>query len=124
MKGCPYFLEASLKVEDNLRSGVVATSSLDLGVDFSSVDAVIQIGNTRGIARLLQRAGLSNHRPGETERILCTDALVLSLPKSRPRGERWRMVPSNRGPRCGRSRRASATFENTRTRGGFAPMRL
>jgi ATP-dependent Lhr-like helicase len=50
MKGCPYFLEASLKVEDNLRSGVVATSSLDLGVDFSSVDAVIQITRDRTAA--------------------------------------------------------------------------
>jgi ATP-dependent helicase Lhr and Lhr-like helicase len=71
------------KVEDGLRSGavrcVVATSSLDLGVDFSSVDAVIQIGSTRGIARLLQRAGRSNHRPGETGRILCVPTHSLEL---------------------------------------------
>ena len=49
------------KVEEGLRSGtvrcVVATSSLDLGVDFASVEAVIQIGSARGIARLLPRAG-------------------------------------------------------------------
>jgi len=71
------------KVEDGLRSGavrcVVATSSLDLGVDFSGVDAVIQIGSTRGIARLLQRAGRSNHRPGETGRILCVPTHSLEL---------------------------------------------
>jgi ATP-dependent helicase Lhr and Lhr-like helicase len=71
------------KVEDGLRSGavrcVVATSSLDLGVDFASVDAVIQIGSARGIARLLQRAGRSNHRPGEAGRILCVPTHSLEL---------------------------------------------
>lgn len=71
------------KVEDGLRSGavrcVVATSSLDLGVDFASVDAVIQIGSARGIARLLQRAGRSNHRPEEAGRILCVPTHSLEL---------------------------------------------
>ncbi|WP_440222992.1 ligase-associated DNA damage response DEXH box helicase [Dokdonella sp. MW10] len=63
------------QVEEGLRTGaircVVATSSLDLGVDFASVEAVVQIGSPRGVARLLQRAGRSNHRPGEASRILC-----------------------------------------------------
>jgi ATP-dependent Lhr-like helicase len=60
-------------VEDNLHTGllkvVVATSSLDLGVDFNPVDTVIQIGSPKGIARLLQRAGRSGHRPGAISKL-------------------------------------------------------
>ena len=44
--------------------------SLDLGVDFSPVDQVIQIGSPKGVARLLQRAGRSGHQPGAVSRIL------------------------------------------------------
>ncbi|MGI9077695.1 MAG: ligase-associated DNA damage response DEXH box helicase [Gemmatimonadaceae bacterium] len=70
-------------VEDNLRSGrlrcVVATSSLDLGVDFSPVDRVLQIGSPKGVARLLQRAGRSGHRPGATSRVTCVPTQVLEL---------------------------------------------
>ncbi len=62
-------------IEDLLRLGklkcVVCTSSLDLGVDFSPVDRVIQIGSPKGIARLLQRAGRSRHQPGKTSEIIC-----------------------------------------------------
>lgn len=61
-------VEAGLK-DGSLRC-VVCTSSLDLGVDFSPVDQVIQIGSPKGIARLAQRAGRSGHRPGQTSRIV------------------------------------------------------
>jgi ATP-dependent Lhr-like helicase len=60
-------------VEDNLHNGslkaVICTSSLDLGVDFHSVDSVIQIGSPKGIARFMQRAGRSGHHPGAISKI-------------------------------------------------------
>ncbi len=70
-------------VEDGLRSGryriVVSTSSLDLGVDFSPVDVVLQIGSPKGVARLLQRAGRSGHSPGRVSRIVCVPTNALEL---------------------------------------------
>ncbi|HUQ19710.1 MAG TPA: ligase-associated DNA damage response DEXH box helicase [Gemmatimonadaceae bacterium] len=70
-------------VEDGLRTArlrcVIATSSLDLGVDFSPVDRVLQIGSPKGIARLLQRAGRSGHRPGAISRVTCVPTLTLEL---------------------------------------------
>ncbi|ASJ72357.1 DEAD-box ATP-dependent RNA helicase CshB [Granulosicoccus antarcticus IMCC3135] len=72
-----------VRIEDQLRSGelscVVCTSSLDLGVDFSPVDQVMQVGSPKGIARLLQRAGRSGHRPGAVSRILCVPSNALEL---------------------------------------------
>jgi len=69
--------------EAGLRDGtlacVVATSSLDLGVDFSPVDQVIQVGSPKGIARLIQRAGRSGHRPGAASRILCVPTHAFEL---------------------------------------------
>jgi ATP-dependent Lhr-like helicase len=62
-------------VETGLKQGtlicVVATSSLDLGVDFSPVERVLQIGSPKGVARLLQRAGRSGHSPGRASRVTC-----------------------------------------------------
>jgi ATP-dependent Lhr-like helicase len=70
-------------VEAGLRDGklkaVVCTSSLDLGVDFAPVDQVLQIGSPKGIARLLQRAGRSGHRPGEISRITVVPTQALEL---------------------------------------------
>jgi ATP-dependent Lhr-like helicase len=70
-------------VESGLREGrlrcVVATSSLDLGVDFSPVDRVLQIGSPKGVARLMQRAGRSGHRPGAVSRVTCVPTNVLEL---------------------------------------------
>ncbi|HOU41019.1 MAG TPA: DEAD/DEAH box helicase, partial [Promineifilum sp.] len=73
-------------VEDGLRAGtlrcVVATSSLDLGVDFSPVDRVLQVGSPKGVARLLQRAGRSGHQPGATSRVTCVPTHAFELIES------------------------------------------
>ncbi len=61
--------EARRKVEQAMADGrlraLVATASLDLGVDWGDVDCVIQMGAPKGSSRLLQRLGRSNHRLDE-----------------------------------------------------------
>ena len=70
-------------VEAGLKAGtlkaVVATSSLDLGVDFLPVSRVLQIGSAKGVARLLQRAGRSGHQPGRPSRITLVPTNTLEL---------------------------------------------
>lgn len=69
--------------EQGLRDGsvrcVVATSSLDLGVDFPAVDQALQIGSPKGVARLLQRAGRAKHRPGEAGHVVCVPTHAIEL---------------------------------------------
>ncbi|MET0892814.1 MAG: ligase-associated DNA damage response DEXH box helicase [Pseudoxanthomonas sp.] len=69
--------------EAGLRDGslrcVVATSSLDLGVDFPAVDQVLQVGSPKGVARLMQRAGRAKHRPGESGHVVCVPSHALEL---------------------------------------------
>ena len=70
-------------VELGLKQGrlkaVVATSSLDLGVDFLPVERVLQIGSPKGVARLLQRAGRSGHAPGRASRVTLVPTNTLEL---------------------------------------------
>nr|WP_317894298.1 ligase-associated DNA damage response DEXH box helicase [uncultured Sphingomonas sp.] len=62
-------VEARRKVEQAMADGrlraLVATASLDLGVDWGNVDCVIQMGAPKGSSRLLQRIGRANHRLDE-----------------------------------------------------------
>jgi len=71
------------RIEAGLKAGtttlVVCTSSLDLGVDFAPVQRVVQIGSPKGIARLMQRAGRSAHRPGAACEVICVPAHALEL---------------------------------------------
>ena len=65
-------VEARRKVEAAMAAGrlraLVATASLDLGIDWGDVDLVVQMGAPKGSSRLLQRIGRANHRLDEPSR--------------------------------------------------------
>ncbi len=65
-------VEAAM-AEGRLRA-VVATSSLDLGIDWGGVDQVIQVGAPKGTSRLLQRVGRANHRMDESSNAILVPA--------------------------------------------------
>ena len=56
--------------------GVVATASLDLGIDWAAVDLVIQLGAPKGASRMIQRIGRAGHR-------LDTPSRALMIPANR-----------------------------------------
>ena len=65
-------VEAAMSREE-LRA-VVCTSTLDLGIDWGSVDLVIQLAAPKGSSRLVQRIGRANHRLDEPSRALLVPA--------------------------------------------------
>ena len=71
-------VEQRRKVEAAMARGslnaVVATSSLDLGIDWAAVDLVVQVGAPKGASRLLQRIGRANHRLDEPSQALLVPA--------------------------------------------------
>src|SRR5439155_18391750 len=64
--------ELRLAAEQKLKAGelsiMVATASLELGIDIGSVDLVVQIGTPRSIAVMLQRLGRAGHHYGGTSK--------------------------------------------------------
>jgi ATP-dependent Lhr-like helicase len=60
------------EVERDLKAGtlriLVATGSLELGLDVGEIDSVVQLGSPKGVARALQRVGRSGHLVGQTSR--------------------------------------------------------
>ncbi|WP_120717053.1 ligase-associated DNA damage response DEXH box helicase [Tsuneonella amylolytica] len=66
--------EARRKVEGAMARGelraLVATASLDLGIDWGDIDLVVQMGAPKGSSRLLQRIGRANHRLDQPSRAI------------------------------------------------------
>ncbi|MBV8950586.1 MAG: DEAD/DEAH box helicase, partial [Actinobacteria bacterium] len=64
--------EQRLTIEDDLKAGrlraLVATSSLELGIDMGAVDLVVQVESPGSVARGLQRIGRAGHQVGEPSR--------------------------------------------------------
>jgi len=58
----------------NTLRAVVATSTLDLGIDWGDVDLVIHVGAPKGASRLAQRIGRANHRMDEPSRAILVPA--------------------------------------------------
>ncbi len=65
-------VEAAMSV--NALRAVVATSTLDLGIDWGDVDLVLHIGAPKGASRLAQRIGRANHRMDEPSRAVLVPA--------------------------------------------------
>ncbi len=59
---------------NNALRAIVATSTLDLGIDWGDVDLVIHIGAPKGASRLAQRIGRSNHRMDEPSKAILVPA--------------------------------------------------
>src|SRR5690606_76928 len=98
--------EQRAAIEDDLKSGrlpcVVATSSLELGIDMGAVDLVVQVQSPPSVASGLQRVGRAGHQVGEISRGVMfpqhrTDLLAATVVAERMRsGEIERLhVPAN-----------------------------
>ena len=61
-------------MEANSLRAIVATSTLDLGIDWGDVDLVVHVGAPKGASRLAQRIGRSNHRMDEPSRAILVPA--------------------------------------------------
>ena len=81
--------EIRLDAEQRLKAGklkaIVATASLEMGIDIGYIDLVCQIGSPRSIATFLQRVGRSGHAVGAL-----AQRAAVSADARRAAGMRWR----------------------------------
>jgi len=95
-------LDAEARLKQGSLRAIVATASLELGIDIGHVDLVCQIGSPQRIATLLQRVGRSGHTIGGTPKgrlfVTTQDDLVecVALLRAVRRGELDAIVPHDR----------------------------
>ena len=102
--------EQRLEIEEELKAGrlpaLVATSSLELGIDMGAVDLVIQVESPTSVARGLQRIGRAGHHVGEPSKgvifpkyrgdLLETAVVVRGMRDGRDRADRPAAQPARR----------------------------
>lgn len=98
--------EARARVEaamaEGALRGVVCTGSLDLGIDWGSVDLVVQVGGPKNVKRLVQRIGRANHRYNAPSRAVLVPANRFELVECRAALEAVREGDLDGDPRPGR----------------------
>ena len=123
-------LNIEKKMFDGLLNCIVATSSLELGIDWANIDLVMQIGAPKGVSRIIQRVGRSNHNIDKVseavlvptnkfeylECLAAKDALKKSIfeDKDEKHGSLDVLAQHINGVACSNSFKASELYKNVR----------